>query len=115
MTSLTDSLKKHWAAWIVLIITFTYVPFLGYRIVRTAGDEKVYVSEALEMAAHGNWFVQRLQDQPDYYKGPLHYILVRIGLIVFGHSPWAALYMNYLLLIVGALSIAALVRKYCPK
>ena len=56
MTSFADSLKKHWAAWIVLIIMFTYVPFLDYRVVRTAGDEKVYVSQALEMAAHGNWF-----------------------------------------------------------
>lgn len=107
--------KKSWALWLVLIITVVYAPFLGFRVVRMAGDEKVYLSQALEMAAHGQWFLQRLQGVPDYYKGPLHYLLLRIGFIVLGKNAWAALYMNFFLLIGGAISMGALVRKHCPK
>src|SRR5262245_59836816 len=97
-----------------LLIALIYVPILGGRPLRTAGDEKVYVSQALEMARDGRWFVQTLQDVPDYYKGPVHYVLVRIGLLVFGLSPWAAVYMNPLLCALGALALAAVVRRRLP-
>lgn len=109
------NVRKSWALWIILIVTLVYAPFLGFRVIRMAGDEKVYVSQALEMAAQGNWFLQRLQDVPDYYKGPLHYLLLRLGLIFFGKNAWAALYMNFFFLIGGAISVASIVRKYCPK
>jgi 4-amino-4-deoxy-L-arabinose transferase-like glycosyltransferase len=78
-----------------------------------AGDEKVYVSQAIEMAEHGRWFVQTLQGVPDYYKGPLHYILLRIGMLVFGWNPWAVLYMNFMLILGGAWALGALIRRYC--
>jgi 4-amino-4-deoxy-L-arabinose transferase-like glycosyltransferase len=111
----TTNINKTWIFWIVLIITLVYAPFFSYRVIRMAGDEKVYVSQALEMAARGNWFVQTLHNQPDYYKGPLHYLLLRLGLIIFGYNTWAALYMNYFLLLGGAISVGALVRRYASK
>src|SRR5271154_3601667 len=103
---------RSWILWILLILTLVYAPFFGHRMIRMAGDEKVYVSQAIEMAQHGNWFIQRLQGVPDYYKGPLHYILLRIGMMIFGWNPWAVLYMNFLFLFGGAVALGALVRRY---
>jgi 4-amino-4-deoxy-L-arabinose transferase-like glycosyltransferase len=105
--------KRRWIFWILLIVTATYAPFLGHRVIRMAGDEKVYVSQAIEMAQNRHWFLQSLMGVPDYYKGPLHYILIRIGMLIFGWSTWAVLYMNYLIVFGGACALGALVRKYC--
>jgi 4-amino-4-deoxy-L-arabinose transferase-like glycosyltransferase len=99
---------------LILLITSVYAPFLGSRFVRTAGDEKVYVSQAIEMERDHRWFVQTLQDEPNYYKGPLHYVLLRAGMKTFGRNPWAALYMNFFLLLAGALALASIIRKRYP-
>jgi 4-amino-4-deoxy-L-arabinose transferase-like glycosyltransferase len=108
-TPLTSSLA------LILLISSVYAPFLGSRLIRMAGDEKVYISQALEMEQAGHWFVQSLQDEPNYYKGPFHYVALRVGFKVFGRNPWAVLYMNLALLIAGALALAALVRKRFPE
>ncbi|OFZ18916.1 MAG: hypothetical protein A2X94_13250 [Bdellovibrionales bacterium GWB1_55_8] len=103
-----------WQLALAVLIVSAYAPFLGSRFVRTAGDEKVYVSQAVEMARDGHWFVQTLQDSPDYYKGPLHYVLLRIGMGTFGNSPWAILYMNLVFLVLGGWALGALVRRRFP-
>jgi 4-amino-4-deoxy-L-arabinose transferase-like glycosyltransferase len=107
--------NRRWILWLFLIVTMTYVPFMGHRVIRMAGDEKVYVSQAIEMAQKGHWFLQSLQGAPDYYKGPLHYLLLRFGMMLFGWNTWAVLYMNYLIIFAGAVSIGALIRKYCNR
>ena len=38
-----------------LFLCFLYVPFLGGRVVRPAGDDKVYVSQAIEMAHNAGY------------------------------------------------------------
>jgi 4-amino-4-deoxy-L-arabinose transferase-like glycosyltransferase len=96
---------------LIFFVLLTYVPFLGNRVVRPAGDDKVYVSQAIEMAAQGNWFLQSLGNEPNYYKGPFHYILLRAGMIVFGDSMWATVYMNLILVILGAVALGALVQR----
>jgi 4-amino-4-deoxy-L-arabinose transferase-like glycosyltransferase len=96
---------------LVFFLVLIYVPFLGSRSVRPAGDDKVYVSQSIEMAQQGNWFVQSLGGEPNYYKGPLHYLLVRIGMKVFGDSMWATVWMNFLLVILGALALGAIVHR----
>lgn len=100
-------------SWFMLLvfILLLYVPFLGNRVVRSAGDDKVYTSQAIEMERAGNWFLQRLADHPDYYKGPLHYILLRIGTIIFDHTMWASVWMNLAWVIIGSLSLGALVHR----
>jgi len=110
---LRNSLRS--TLWVILLITSVYAPFLGSRFIRTAGDEKVYVSQALEMQRDHRWFVQTLQDEPNYYKGPLHYVLLRGGMGVLGRNPWATLYMNFFLLFAGALALAAVTRKHYPE
>jgi 4-amino-4-deoxy-L-arabinose transferase-like glycosyltransferase len=96
----------------VFVILLVYVPFLGNRVVRPAGDDKVYVSQAVEMAAQGNWFLHTLGGEPDYYKGPLHYLFLRAGMILFGDSMWATVYMNLLLVILGAMALGAIVHRH---
>jgi 4-amino-4-deoxy-L-arabinose transferase-like glycosyltransferase len=83
-------------------------------MIRTTGDEKVYIAQAIEMNSLGHWFLQSLNGQPDYYKGPLHYILIQIGLKIFGYSLWSALYMNLLFCIAGAVALAEIVRRTYP-
>jgi 4-amino-4-deoxy-L-arabinose transferase-like glycosyltransferase len=100
-------------SWIllVLLLVIIYVPFLGHRVVRPAGDDKVYVSQAVEMARNGNWFLQSLANEPNYFKGPLHYILLRIGMILFGFSMWATTYMNLALVIGAGVCVARTVER----
>jgi len=70
----------------------------------TTGDQKTYIAQALEMQRDGHWFMQTLFDEPDYYKGPLHFIFMKIGFYLFGtHSIFATLYMNFIGLIVATL------------
>lgn len=88
-----------------------YLPFMGEAVLRTTGDEKVYVAQALEMSLRSSWFVQTLAEVPNYYKGPLHYILLRIGYSIFGtHSLWSALWMNLLSLSVAAWALTRSLR-----
>jgi 4-amino-4-deoxy-L-arabinose transferase-like glycosyltransferase len=100
---------------LISFILIVYAPFLGSRMLRMAGDEKVYVSQALEMAQHGNWFLQRIHEEANYYKGPLHYLLLRAGFLIFGYTTWATLYMNLGFTLLGGLSLAALIRKHFPR
>ncbi|SFV55630.1 hypothetical protein MNB_SM-4-1530 [hydrothermal vent metagenome] len=56
------------------------------------------------MHRDGHWFMQTLFNEPDYYKGPLHFILLRVGFILFGtHSMFALVYMNFFGLILLAI------------
>lgn len=98
--------------WLLLaFILVTYVPFFSYRVVRLGSDDRVYVAQALEMAESGSWFVQTLNGLPDYYKGPLHYILIRIGMVFFHYSMWATVYMNLILLAISALCLGKIVQR----
>lgn len=90
--------------YLIIVISLAYLPFLNFRVLRMAGDEKVYVSQAIEMAREGRWFVQTLADQPDYYKGPLHYILIRVGLILFGTNLLAVTWMNWFFALLGGIA-----------
>lgn len=96
---------------LVFFLLLIYMPFLGNRVVRPAGDDKVYVTQSLEMAERGAWFLQTYGGEPNYYKGPLHYILVRVGMHLFGTSMWATVYMNLILVILGALALGAIVQR----
>ncbi|HUP56312.1 MAG TPA: glycosyltransferase family 39 protein, partial [Bdellovibrionota bacterium] len=96
-------------------LLLVYAPFLGFRVARTAGDEKVYVAQALEMEKAGTWFLQKFMGAADYFKGPLHYILVRIGSAIFGHSMWATVWMNLALVLGGSYSLYRMSRRYLPE
>lgn len=97
---------------LVLLILAAYAPFFGTRYARTAGDDKVYVAQALEMERDGRFFVQTLADQPDYRKGPFHYLALRLGMKVFGRNMWATIYMNLVMVVLGALAVAQLAGRH---
>ncbi|MBY0472228.1 hypothetical protein K2X30_13765 [bacterium] len=98
----------HWSLLILVMALVIYGPFLGFRFARVAGDDKVYVAQALEMFRSGHWFLQTWGGEPNYFKGPLHYLFLIAGMKVFGLTMWATLYMNLLLLVLGAVSFAHL-------
>src|SRR5687768_16262232 len=115
MKSLLDRLQGlSLSAKLCLFNLLLFAPFMGFRVLRTAGDDKVYVAQALEMARDGHWFVQTLADRPDYYKGPLHLALVRVGHLIFGQSMWATLWMNLALLIVGSIALGSAMKRLFP-
>jgi 4-amino-4-deoxy-L-arabinose transferase-like glycosyltransferase len=86
-----------------LAVAVLYVPFMAGPMLRTTGDEKVYIAQALEMASAGSWFKQTLGEIPSYYKGPAHYVLLRTGFLLFGAtSPLAFVFMNAIAAVVAA-------------
>jgi 4-amino-4-deoxy-L-arabinose transferase-like glycosyltransferase len=103
--------KVSGSIFLILVVLAALLPFLNVRVLRMAGDEKVYLSQSIEMARNGNWFVQTLAGEPSYFKGPLHYILVRIGMIVFGNRIIAGTWMNCLFAILTGLALYHLGRK----
>ena len=97
-----------------LVLTFLFIPILDLMLFRSVGDEKVHLSQAIEMAREGHWFVQSLNGDPNYYKGPLYYQLIQIGLLVFGNSPLAGLYMNLIGAVLMSCSLILLFRQQFP-
>ncbi len=104
MHKLRESVLKYPELTLLLILVFVYLYFQVDMMTRTTGDEKTYVAQALEMQRDGHWFMQTLFDEPDYYKGPLHFIFLKIGFYIFGtHSMFATVYMNFFGLILATL------------
>ncbi|MEN9723548.1 MAG: hypothetical protein RJB38_1534 [Pseudomonadota bacterium] len=105
------SLSWHWI--LIAASTLVYLPFLNRRLLPTAGDEKVYVEQALEMTERGTHFVQFLFGEPNYFKGPLHLLLIQIGQALFGLQLIALRYMNLPLVILAGLAVGATVHRHC--
>ncbi|MEA1919092.1 MAG: glycosyltransferase family 39 protein [Campylobacterota bacterium] len=98
---------------LILLIALVYLYFMNDMMLRTTGDEKTYISQALEMQRDGSWFLQTWADESDYYKGPLHFILLRVGFMLFGQeSMFATLYMNFFGLIVATLLLHRMLKEH---
>ncbi len=109
MTRLLYKLSTRTFLFCAVLIAF--VPFLDQRVLRMAGDEKVYLTQSVEMARAGRWFVQTLADEPSYFKGPLHYIFVRIGMLIFGNHLIAGTWMHCALALLAGLAMHRLGRR----
>ena len=107
-------MRTSWRVLICLAISLAYLPFLNSRVLPTAGDDKVYVSQSLEMKEAGTLFVQTLFGEPNYFKGPLQYLLIQAGQSLFGLKPLALVYMNFLLLVITGLAIGTVVGRHVP-
>lgn len=104
MLKIRESLLKYPEWTLLFIISIVYLYFQLDMMIRTTGDEKTYVSQALEMQRDSHWFMQTLFDEPDYYKGPLHFIFLRVGFFLFGeHNIFALVYMNFFGLILASI------------
>ncbi len=73
--------------WLLALLVMVFAPFFWQLPLPTTGDQKTYMAQAMEMAASGSWLKQTLFGLPNYYKGPLLFVCLRIGFLVFG--PWA--------------------------
>jgi|GEM_PF-5266015 len=87
----------------LLFVLGAYALFAPFRLVRLAGDEKVYIAQALEMLSHGTLVKQTLFHEAETFKGLFHIWEILLGYKVFGYSMWAVLWMNFLWLGVGLL------------
>ncbi len=110
MFELIRSLKAR--TFLIICIIASILPFLNIRVLRMAGDEKVYISTAIEMQRAGNWFVHILAGDHNYFKGPFHFILIRIGMLIFGNSLIAGLWMNLIFAIVIGLIMFIFAKRY---
>lgn len=112
-----NALKKvpAWAWYAFLVSVLVYLAFMSGRMARFAGDEKVYVSTAFEMIRNGNWFLQTLNGDPDYYKGPLHYLWMHASFYLFGYSMVSTLFMNWVYVLILSLSVGGIARSHAPK
>ncbi len=112
MQKLKDKILQYPEIALVLIISSVYLYFMQDMYLPTTGDQKTYIAQALEMQRDGHWFMQTLFDEPDYYKGPLHFILLKIGFFLFGtHSIFATVYMNFIGLIVATILLYRFLEK----
>jgi 4-amino-4-deoxy-L-arabinose transferase-like glycosyltransferase len=95
---------------IFLLILLIYAFALGRISVPLTGDQKVYLSAALEMKEKGSFLIPYLYGVPNFLKPPFQYWMTMLGWQVFGLSLFGALIPSVLAL-VGA---AVLVKKLSP-
>lgn len=101
MSKLRELILKYPQSALVLLVFVVYFYFMQDMYLPTTGDQKTYIAQALEMHRDGHWFIQTLFDESNYYKGPLHFIFLRVGFYLFGiHSMFALVYMNFFGLIL---------------
>lgn len=104
MNKMRELLLKYPQTSLIFIISLVYLYFMLDMFLPTTGDQKTYMAQALEMHRDGHWFMQTLFDEPNYYKGPLHFIFLRVGFFLFGtNSMFATVYMNFFGLILLAI------------
>ena len=89
-----------------------WIPSMSVRLARITGDDKVYVAQAVEMQNRGVWFEQTLAGVPLFLKGPFHYILIRVGTLLFGNHMLATLYMNWILGCIGITLLFLTLKKW---
>lgn len=76
---------------IFLTILFSYAIGLWGFSVPLTGDQKVYLSVAMEMRERGEWIIPYLFDAPNFLKPPLQYWATIIGWFAFGFNTFGSL------------------------
>jgi 4-amino-4-deoxy-L-arabinose transferase-like glycosyltransferase len=77
--------------WVYLLIFVMYAYGLGWYSVPLTGDQKTYVSIAMEMRQRIEWLIPYLFDTPNFLKPPLQYWATLVGWKIFGFNLWGAL------------------------
>ncbi|MBS1959409.1 MAG: hypothetical protein JST80_08060 [Bdellovibrionales bacterium] len=84
------------------LILIAYLAGLWAMSIPLTGDQKVYLSVALEMRERAEWIIPYLFDTPNFLKPPLQYWATLIGWNVFGFSLFGALVPSVLALLGSA-------------
>jgi len=85
-----------------LLILLIYLVGLWSVSIPLTGDQKVYLSIALEMAEKKQWLIPSLFGEPNFLKPPFQYWASMLGWQVFGLSIFGALLPSVLALLGGA-------------
>jgi 4-amino-4-deoxy-L-arabinose transferase-like glycosyltransferase len=93
----------------LLWILLAYLPFLGSMSIPLTGDQKTYLSTALEMRERGSWLIPYLFGEPSYYKPPFQYWMSMLGWKIFGLGLWGALIPSVLASLLTAWLLAEIV------
>ncbi len=83
--------------WVFLFVCYA-LGLWGLSVPLT-GDQKTYLTIALEMKERGEWIIPTLFGESNFLKPPLQYWATRIGWSVFGFGLWGALLPSVLALI----------------
>jgi 4-amino-4-deoxy-L-arabinose transferase-like glycosyltransferase len=87
-------------AWIFIFVCYA-LGLWGLSVPLT-GDQKTYLTIALEMRERGEWIIPTLFGEPNFLKPPLQYWATLVGWKVFGFGLWGALLPSVLALIGAA-------------
>jgi 4-amino-4-deoxy-L-arabinose transferase-like glycosyltransferase len=96
-------------------IALAYLPFAGWMSVPWTGDQKVYLSTAIEMQQQQSVLIPYLFGEPSYYKPPLQYWSTLVGMKVFGYSLWGAFLPSVAVTLVAALALWSVSARLFPK
>jgi 4-amino-4-deoxy-L-arabinose transferase-like glycosyltransferase len=91
-------------------IVAAYFPLLGGMSVPLTGDQKVYLSTAIEMRERGSWLLPILFGETSYYKPPLQYWATLVGWKIFGFGLWGALVPSALCVLATAWLVGEIAR-----
>jgi len=94
----------------LLIFVFYGIGLWGMSVPLT-GDQKVYLSIALEMRERGEWIIPYLFGAPNFLKPPLQYWATLLGWKVFGLSLFGALIPSVLALIGSAFFVDRIAKR----
>ena len=99
------------SVFIFLLITFCYLIGLWNLSIPLTGDQKVYLSIALEMFEKKEWIIPSLFNEPNFLKPPLQYWATLVGWNVFGLSVFGALLPSVLSLLASSVLVFKIGKK----
>lgn len=105
-------MKKVSIALFVLFV-FVYILPLGFRSL-TIPDETRYGEIPREMLTSGDWVVPRLNGLKYFEKPPFGYWANAVSILTFGENAFALRIISALSIIISALMIFLLVRRFSP-
>lgn len=104
------SLLKHPVLFILLILTTYLIALWGFSVPLT-GDQKVYLSIALEMYEKKEWIIPSLFGEPNFLKPPFQYWATILGWKVFGFSLFGALIPSVIALVCSSFLVFKIGKK----
>lgn len=99
----------------IILICFTYLLGLGLWSVPITGDQKFYISVALEMRERGSWLIPYFQGEPCFIKPPLQFWLTLLSWKITGVNLFGALLPSFIAMLLVALMLPRLVLAWFPK
>ncbi|MBU6152913.1 MAG: hypothetical protein KGP28_01300 [Bdellovibrionales bacterium] len=87
------------AALLVLLLFYSF--FLWKFSIPMTGDQKVYLTVAMEMREKGEWLIPHLFGKPNFLKPPLQYWCTILGWNVFGFGLFGALIPSVIAMIAA--------------